>query len=84
MTGLTNPFGTLSRCGAETRGGTPCQRIGSRRNGRCKLHGGRAGAPSGERNGAWRHGGETKEAKAERQRIRATLRQADKILRDVK
>lgn len=31
---------TLSRCGAKTRNGTPCQRLGNKRNGRCKLHGG--------------------------------------------
>jgi hypothetical protein len=75
-----NPFATMPRCGARTRGGKPCQRIGNKRNGRCKLHGGRAGAPSGERNGAWRHGGRTKEAKAQRQAVRALLRAATKML----
>jgi hypothetical protein len=80
MTEKRNPFATMPRCGARTRGGKPCQRIGNKRNGRCKLHGGRAGAPSGERNGAWRHGGATKEAKAQRQAVRALLREATKML----
>ena len=33
---------TLPRCGAKTRVGTPCKRVGNLRNGRCKLHGGRS------------------------------------------
>ena len=82
MTELKNPFPTMPRCGAKTRSGKPCQRIGNKRNGRCKLHGGRAGAPWGERNGAWRHGGRTKEAIAQQKAIRALLRQAAQVLRD--
>ena len=30
------------RCGARTRQGTPCQRPGTKRNGRCGLHGGKS------------------------------------------
>ncbi len=81
MTEKRNPFASLPRCGAKTRSGRPCQRIGNKRNGRCKLHGGRAGAPSGERNGAWRHGGRSKEAAAQRKAIRAILREAQQLLR---
>lgn len=33
---------TLPLCGAKTRNGTPCKRRGNKRNGRCKLHGGRS------------------------------------------
>jgi hypothetical protein len=66
MTERKNPFVAMPRCGAKTRGGKPCKRIGNKRNGRCRLHGGRAGAPSGERNGTWRHGGRSKEATAQR------------------
>lgn len=33
---------TLPRCGAKTRSGNPCQRYGTKANGRCKLHGGRS------------------------------------------
>jgi len=39
----------------------------------CRLHGGAGGAPKGKQNGAYRHGGETKEAVA----LRA---QASKLL----
>ena len=81
MTEVRNPFATMERCGAKTRSGKPCQRIGNRRNGRCKLHGGNAGAPSGKRNGAWRHGNQTKEAKAQRLMVRTLLRDADNLLR---
>ncbi len=80
--GTTNPFATMPRCGAKTRSGPPCQRIGNKRNGRCKLHGGRAGAPSGQRNGKWRHGGETKEAASQRRALRRLLRQAKEHLRE--
>jgi hypothetical protein len=33
-------------------------------NGKCRMHGGRSGGPTGSRNGAWRHGRYTQEAKA--------------------
>jgi hypothetical protein len=50
------------QCGATTRDGEPCQRragwgtdhVGE---GRCKQHGGNAGAPEGENNGSYEHGG---------------------------
>ena len=81
MTNGTDPFANMSRCGAKTRAGTPSQRIGNSRNGRCILHGGRAGAPLGERNGRWKHGNVTKEAIAQRRLVRALLREADDLLR---
>jgi len=77
-----DPFAALPRCGAKTRSGTPCRRIGNLRNGRCILHGGRAGAPTGPRNGRWKHGNQTKEAKAQRRAIRALLREAADLMRD--
>ena len=40
----------------------------------------RAGAPLGQRNGAWRHGGATNEAKAQRKAVRVLLREARKML----
>jgi hypothetical protein len=44
------------RCGARCRSGLPC-RGPAMRNGRCRMHGGASpGAPSGERNGRYRHG----------------------------
>jgi len=49
-------------CGATTRNGEPCKRpagwgtdhVG---DGRCKQHGGSGGAPEGEGNGSYEHGG---------------------------
>jgi hypothetical protein len=78
----TKAFEAMPRCGARTRSGTPCRRIGNSSNGRCKLHGGRAGAPAGKRNGNWRHGGESKDAIAKRRLMRAVLRQAANLLKD--
>lgn len=51
------------RCGAKTRKGTPCQRPALFNNARCQLHGGRGGAPCGGRNGNFKHGKFTKEAR---------------------
>jgi hypothetical protein len=54
------------RCGAKTRGargGRPC-RSPAMANGKCRMHGGRSAGPTGKRNGAYRHGKYTKEAKA--------------------
>ncbi|AFH21982.1 hypothetical protein OSG_eHP14_00010 [environmental Halophage eHP-14] len=53
-------------CGAETRNGEPCERTagwgtGHLHEGRCKQHGGKdrekGGAPAGEDNGNYDHGG---------------------------
>jgi hypothetical protein len=56
-----------------------CPAVGGRK--RCRLHGGLSpGAPRGARNGNWRHGGATNEAKAQRKAIRALLREARKML----
>ena len=63
------------RCEARTRRGTLCQRPGTKRNGRCKLHGGRSTGPTTEAGLARliaskiKHGKFTKEKRAE-----ATLR----------
>ena len=44
----------------------------------CHLHGGRAGAPRGERNGAFKHGGWTDEAAALRASARQLLKRIGK------
>jgi hypothetical protein len=41
----------------------------------CRLHGGKGGGPLGERNGAYRTGRYTAEAKAERQHFRKLTRE---------
>lgn len=62
---------------------TPRDRVQKAANGksRCRLHGGAlgSGAPSGTRNGNYRHGRHTKEAIAERQFMRALLRQSREL-----
>jgi hypothetical protein len=41
----------------------------------CRLHGGKGGGPKGERNGAYRTGRYTAEAKAERRQMRNLFRE---------
>ena len=53
-------------------------------NGRCRMHGGKSpGAPKGERNGNYRHGRETKEArqraKESHARVQALLQLGNSI-----
>jgi glucans biosynthesis protein len=55
------------RCGAKTRGGSPCRLPALRGRTRCKLHGGLStGAPKGSRNGNFVDGAWTAEAIEER------------------
>jgi hypothetical protein len=42
----------------------------------CRCHGARGGAPTGERNGRYRHGGFTKAALAERRAVSKLVREA--------
>lgn len=55
------------RCHARRKSdGNPCLSP-AMTNGRCRMHGGKSpGAPTGKRNGNYRHGRETHQAKAER------------------
>jgi glucans biosynthesis protein len=46
----------------------------------CRLHGGKGGGPSGERNGAYRTGRYTAEAKAERRQTRAVIRELRRLI----
>jgi glucans biosynthesis protein len=62
------------RCGAKTRGGTPCQRSPVQGRKRCRLHGGLSpGAPRGSRNGNFRRGNWTTEAIEERRWLRSLV-----------
>ncbi len=67
----------VPRCGARTRQGKPCQSPIVNGKRRCRMHGGAngTGAPKGERNGHYRHGFYTAEAIAERQALRALIRE---------
>lgn len=63
------------RCGAKTRSGEPC-RSPAMPNGRCRMHGGASpGAPTGERNGNYKHGRFTREAIETQRNIRALIAQ---------
>jgi len=46
----------------------------------CRLHGGKGGGPKGERNGAYRTGHDTAEAKAERQVALALIRELQRLI----
>src|SRR3546814_9552340 len=63
-------FSTGPRCQARTRSGQSCRSVAVKGKRVCRMHGGLSpGAPQGERNGAYRHGPETKEALALRKRV---------------
>ena len=70
------------RCGARTRRGSSRQSPTVRGRTRCRLHGGAkgSGAPSGSRNGNYRHGQGTRAAIAERKALRALLSQSSELL----
>src|SRR6266436_3756468 len=75
------------RCGARSkRTGKPCQGA-AMPNGRCKLHGGKSTGPrtmeglERSRRANWKHGHFSREAKAERSRVRAAIL-AVRYLRD--
>ena len=62
-------------CQAQNRAGRPCRCPAMKGKARCRMHGGArgSGAPKGERNGMWRHGGFTGNAIALRQEVRELL-----------
>jgi hypothetical protein len=67
------------RCGARSkRTGKPC-RAAAMPNGRCKVHGGKSTGPrtpeglERSRRANWKHGYYSREAKAERSRVRAAI-----------
>jgi hypothetical protein len=60
------------RCLARTRSGGRCQSLPVKGKKRCRMHGGApgSGAPSGERNGMYRHGRYTLDAMELRRKVR--------------
>ena len=46
----------------------------------CRLHGGKGGGPEGERNGAYRMGRYTAEARAERKEERTLIRELRRLI----
>lgn len=58
------------RCTARSkRTGEPCRAAAVKGWTVCRMHGAGGGAPSGPRNGAWKHGGCTNEALAMRKSV---------------
>lgn len=81
----TGPMLASARCGAKTRGGTPCRSPAVRGKRRCRMHGGAAGsgAPTGNRN-ALKHGVTTKAAIQQRRQIRTLIRASRSLLDAIK
>jgi hypothetical protein len=71
------------RCGAKTRGGSPCRQAAVKGRARCRMHGGAkgSGGPSGARNGNFKHGFWTTESKRERKETGAKVRDLRRLLR---
>ena len=69
------------RCRARCRRSKlPCRAPAMRGKLVCRLHGGKGGGPSGKRNGAYRTGRYTAEAKAERRQMRAVIRELRRLI----
>jgi hypothetical protein len=80
----TEPMLSSPRCGARNRRGGFCRSPAVKGKRRCRMHGGAlgSGAPVGNKN-ALKHGGFTREKKAERRRVQELLRQSRKALADI-
>ena len=76
---LGPPHAEIRRCGAKTRRGTPCQKPALMGRPRCQIHGGRGGAPSGAKNGNFKHGRHSKKAQAEAREARARLKKLERL-----
>jgi hypothetical protein len=81
----TAPMLASPRCGAKTRTSGACRSPAVHGKKRCRMHGGAqgSGAPMSNQN-ARRHGLFTRDAIAERRRIRALLGDARKLLEEMK
>jgi hypothetical protein len=82
MADAINPMGEVrgqeGLCGARTRAGAPCRKPKLRGRSRCRLHDSASGSgASGERNGRYKYGEHTKEAKGERRWVRGLVSAAE-------
>jgi len=70
------------RCGAKTRAGQPCKQAAVRGRSRCRMHGGAkgSGGPRGNRNGNFKHGLYTGEAKTIRKVTRENVREIKALI----
>jgi hypothetical protein len=72
---------SAARCRARCRRSKlPCRGPAMRGKPVCRLHGGKGGGPTGERNGAYRTGRYTAEAKADRRATRELLRNLRRLI----
>ena len=79
-----NPMHSSPRCTAHSRRtGLPCGSPAVSGWSVCRMHGAGGGAPSGKRNGRYRHGGRTKEAMAMMEEMRELLRESRELLSQV-
>ncbi len=70
-----------ARCGARARTtGQPCRSPAVRGKARCRMHGARSGGPTGSRNGAYKDGLHTREAKAAGKYFRSLVREAEALV----
>lgn len=78
---LANPMHLAPRCSARSkRTGERCRAPAVKNRSVCRLHGARAGAPKGKANGAYRHGLQTNEARADRRAVNQLRREARALL----
>ena len=70
------------RCGAKTRAGHLCKQAAVTGRTRCRMHGGAkgSGGPRGARNGNFKHGLHTLEAKTTRNAIRENVREINALI----
>jgi glucans biosynthesis protein len=70
------------RCGAKTRAGHPCRQAAVKERRRCRMHGGAkgSGGPWGNRNGNFKHGLYTGEAKTIRRVMRDNVGEIKALL----
>lgn len=63
-------------CQARNRAGKACRCPAVKGGKRCRLHGGAkgSGAPQGERNGMWKHGGYEQEAASLRREVQRVMK----------
>lgn len=71
----SNPPKNTRRCHAHNRAGKLCGCPAVTGWAVCRFHGAGGGAPKGERNGNWKHGGHTREAEAVRRAATRLLRE---------
>lgn len=78
------PFHLSSRCGAMTRGGTPCRAPAVKGKKRCRMHGGATGSglPKGNQN-ALKYGLYTAEMRALRKAASQNIRASRQAMREI-